>query len=118
MTLRTDIYPNPKALIGAFAETRPGGRMSGRAVLAEVLTQLSGVVVTRNAVSNWYTAGIPPKFHAAIVRAARYRGIPYVTTRLLEAISAHPNDPPSARAANAIKRLAPEKPYVTDLRRA
>ena len=59
-----------KGIITAF-----GGRI-------EVATLLDA---TRNAVSNWYMSGIPPKYHHRLVEIAHRLGIPDITVDLLEA---------------------------------
>jgi hypothetical protein len=58
-----------KAIITAFG---------GRVEVAEILGS------TKNAVSNWYLTGIPPKFHRRLVEVAQRLGIPDITPELLE----------------------------------
>ena len=58
-----------KAIIIAFG---------GRVEVAEILGS------TKNAVSNWYLTGIPPKFHRRLVEVAQRLGIPDITPELLE----------------------------------
>ena len=52
---------------------------------------------SKNAVSNWYVSGIPPKFHNRMVRAANDLGVPGITLDLLEAT----HRPQPARPARA-----------------
>ena len=52
---------------------------------------------SKNAVSNWYVSGIPPKFHNRMARAANDLGIPGITLDLLEAT----HRPQPARPARA-----------------
>ncbi len=59
------------------------------------VSRLTGA--SKNAVSNWYVSGIPPKFHNRMVRAANDLGIPGITLDLLEAT----HRPQPARPARA-----------------
>lgn len=52
--------------------------LGGRVEVASILG------TTKNAVSNWYMAGFPPKYHRRLVEAAEKLGIPDVTMELLE----------------------------------
>lgn len=76
-----------KAIITAF-----GGRIE----VAEILG------AGRNAVSNWYLTGIPPKFHRRLAEAAERLGVPGITLELLE--NTHRPTPARVRRAPVRRR--------------
>ncbi len=75
----------PKAIITAFG---------GRVAVAKILD------TSKNAVSNWYLTGVPPKYHRRLAEAAERLRVPGITLELLE--STH--RPTPARVRRVVRR--------------
>lgn len=66
---------SPREIIDAFAVKDERGKIIETGRIA--VSKITGA--SRNAVSNWYRTGIPPRYHHTLVGAARKKNINWIT---------------------------------------